>query len=98
MIAFSDKNLSVGTLELNSEQELARHNRPCLESLFQLRGVSVIKFDDEEVVLREGESIDISAGRFHIHSNRSDESSLTFWKASGDITEIIENIRKGNKI
>ncbi|MFH1565286.1 MAG: hypothetical protein ABIC82_05605 [bacterium] len=57
MIAFSDENLNVGTLELNSNKELAKHNRPVLESLFQLEGKCVIKlFEDggeiKEVVLK----------------------------------------------
>ncbi|UCG95034.1 MAG: hypothetical protein JSV92_03245 [archaeon] len=47
MIAFSDRNLSVGTLELESGQELSRHNRPVLESLFQLKGKCVMKFDEK---------------------------------------------------
>jgi quercetin dioxygenase-like cupin family protein len=98
MIAFSDEKLSVGTLELNSGAQLSRHDRPCLESLFQLKGKCVIKFDDREVELNEGEQIDISVGTFHIHSNPFSEKSLTFWKASGDITEIIRKIREGSKM
>jgi len=52
----------------------------------------------EEVVLNEGDSIDIPPEKYHIHSNPFDDISLTFWKASGDITEIIENIRKLSKM
>ena len=103
MIAFSDKNLSVGTLEINSQQELAKHNRPVLESLFQLKGKCTIKLFEEggtvkDIVLSEGESIDIPPFKFHIHANPFDESSLTFWKASGDITEIINTIRENSKM
>ncbi len=103
MIAFSDKNLSVGTLEINSNKELAKHNRPVLESLFQLEGKCVIKlFEDneeiKEVVLSKGESIDISPCKFHIHANPFDDVSITFWKANGDITEIIDKIRESNKM
>ena len=43
----------------------------------------------KEVVLNEGESIDILPLKFHIHSNPFEDNSITFWKASGDITEII---------
>ena len=100
MIAFSDKNLSVGTLELNPKQELSKHNRPALESLFQLKGKCMMKIFEgdnvKEVVLEEGQSIDIPALTFHIHSNPFDENSVTFWKASGDITKIIEDIRSGS--
>ena len=98
MIAFSDKKLSVGTLELNPKQELARHNRPVLESLFQLKGSCVMKFDDKEVVLKEGETIDIQPNRFHVHSNLSSETSITLWKANGDITKIINSIKKSSEM
>ena len=103
LIAFSDKNLSVGTLELNPKQELPKHNRPVLESLFQIKGKCMIKlFEDEndvkEVVLEEGNSIDITPLKYHIHSNPYDEISITFWKANGDITEIINKIRESSKM
>jgi oxalate decarboxylase/phosphoglucose isomerase-like protein (cupin superfamily) len=103
MIAFSDKNLSVGTLEIKPNKELAKHNRPVLESLFQLKGKCLIKLFEEdgsikEVILNEKESINIPPLKFHIHSNPFEENSLTFWKASGDITEIIEKIRENSKM
>jgi len=103
MIAYSDKNLSVGTLELKPNKELAKHNRPVLESLFQLKGKCVMKLFEEDgsvkkVILNKGESIDIAPLQFHIHSNESDEESITFWKASGDIREIIETIRKSSSL
>lgn len=74
-----------------------------MESLFQLKGKCVIKLfeDDEtvkEVVLNEGDSIDIQPLKYHIHSNPFDETSITFWKASGDITKIINSIRESNKM
>ena len=103
MIAFSDKKLSVGTLHINPGQDLPKHNRPVPESLFQLRGTCTMKlFDDDgsskEFVLKEGESIDIPSNKFHIHSNSSKEISITFWKASGDITKIIDSIRKNSEM
>lgn len=99
MIAFSDKTISVGTLHINPGQELPKHNRPVPESLFQLKGTCIMRlFEDDgslkDFVLKEGESIDIPPNKFHIHSNHSKEVSITFWKASGDITKIIESIRK----
>lgn len=101
MIAFSDKSLSVGTLTITSKQELTKHNRPVLESLYQIKGKCVMKLFDEndnfkEVILNEGESVDIPAKQYHIHSNPFDETSITFWKASGDITKIIEDIRNSS--
>ena len=103
MIAFSDENLSVGTLEINPKQELDKHNRPVPESLYQLRGKCVMKIFEEdgsekEVVLSEGESLDIPPLTQHIHTNPFDDISLTFWKASGDIRDIIESIRNNSKM
>ena len=103
MIAFSDKNLSVGTMEIEPNKELAKHNRPVLESLYQIKGKCIMKlFNDDgsvkEVVLNEGESIDIPPLKFHIHSNPFDQNSITFWKASGDITEIIDKIRQNSEM
>ncbi len=103
MIAFSDKKLSVGTLHINPWQELPKHNRPVLESLFQIKGTCIMKLFEEngsskKVVLKEGESIDIPPNKFHIHSNSSKEISISFWKASGDITKIIDGIRKSSEM
>lgn len=103
MIAFSDKSMSAGTLHINPGQELPRHNRPALESLYQLQGVCVMKLFDNggtsrEVIMKEGDSIEIPPGKFHIHSNPHECVSITFWKASGDITHIIEDIRKNNRL
>lgn len=103
MIAFSDKKLSVGTLQLNPNTELSKHNRPVPESLFQLKGTCVMKlFEDDgstkDIVLNEGESLDISPKKFHIHSNPTKDISITLWKASGDITKIIGDIRKNSEM
>ncbi|MFH1838535.1 MAG: hypothetical protein ABH808_03515 [Candidatus Kuenenbacteria bacterium] len=98
MIAFSDKNLSIGILEINPGQKLSKHNRPVLESLFQIKGKCVMKlFEDDstinKIVLDEGQSIDIPPFKFHIHSNPYNKKSITFWKTNGDIAEIINKIR-----
>jgi hypothetical protein len=103
MIAFSDQNLSVGILEVDPEKELTKHNRPVLESLYQIESSCMMKLfgDDgviEEVILKEGESLDIPPQKFHIHANPNNEKSITFWKASGDITEIINKIRENSEV
>ncbi len=103
MVAFSDKSLSVGTLKLNPNTELSKHNRPVLESLFQLKGTCAMKLFEEDgstkdIVLNEGESLDILPKKFHVHSNPTKGISITFWKASGDITEIIDAIRKNSEM
>lgn len=103
MIAYSDQNLSVGILEISPGKELSKHNRPVLESLFQIKGKCVMKlFEDDgsvnEVILEEGENTNIPLLKFHIHSNPYEEKSITLWKASGDITEIINKIRNNNEM
>ena len=103
MIAFSDKNLSVGTLELKPGQELEKHNRPALESLYQLDGKCIMKIFkgssiEKEITLNEGDSIDIEPEKYHMHTNPFDKKSITLWKASGDITEIINSIRKNSRL
>ncbi len=58
-------------------------------------------FDDgsfKEVILNEGDSIEIPPSKYHIHSNPYGGTSITFWKASGDITKIINEIRENNKM
>jgi quercetin dioxygenase-like cupin family protein len=102
LIAFSDKNLSVGTMTLNAKQELSKHNRPVLESLFQIQGKCVIKLFQEdqikEITLNPGDSLDIPSESYHIHSNPFDQVSVSLWKASGDITEILNQIRKNSEM
>lgn len=102
VIAHSNKRLSVGYLVLNSGKELKKHNRPVLEQLHQIRGTcTMILFNRnsrKEVILNEGNSLDIPPKQFHIHANRSNEESITFWKANGDITEIINDIRKKSEM
>ncbi|MFH1127301.1 MAG: hypothetical protein ABIG84_00845 [archaeon] len=103
LIAHSDERVSIGTIEIYPRCELVKHNRPVVESLFQLNGICVMKiFDDDgsmnEVVLNEGDSIDIEVRKYHIHSNPYDSSSITFFKANGDIRDIIAKIRKNSKM
>lgn len=103
MIAFSDKNLSIGVLEINPGQELTKHNRPVLESLYQISGSCLMKIFNEngkinEKILKVDDTLDIEPNKYHIHSNPFEEKSITLWRASGDITEIIKNIREGSKL
>jgi len=51
-----------------------------------------------DITLNEGNAIEIPAGRFHVHSIPMDSKSITFWKASGDIREIIDKIRESIKM
>lgn len=102
MIISCDENLSVGLLELNPNQELSKHNRPVNEELIQVSGTSIIKlFDKDKIVkeinLNEGKKLKILANQFHIHSNSTDDKSITLWKFEGNIIKIIEQIRSNFK-
>lgn len=97
-IGFSDKNLSIGLLELNSRQEIQKHNRPIKELLVQVYGTALIKLFDgkrlaKSITLKEGEKLEIAANQFHIHSNPTNHKSITLWKFEGDITKVIDSIR-----
>lgn len=97
-ISECNKNMSVGSLELNPGQELTKHNRPVNEMLTQLSGTSVMKLFDgdmliKEVKLKENNTLEIPANQYHIHSNPNKNPSITKWQFQGDIVEIIENIR-----
>jgi len=98
IVSFSDENQSMGLLELNSHQELEKHNRPINEELFQISGSCLVKLYKnglvEEVILNEGEKLIIPANQFHIHSNTLDDKSITLWKFEGNVVDIIKNIRK----
>ncbi|MBL7169499.1 MAG: hypothetical protein ISS48_00590 [Candidatus Aenigmarchaeota archaeon] len=100
-IGYSDEKLSIGYLELNSRQQLSKHKRPVDEELIQLEGTSVVRIFKShsvgEVVLLPATTTTIPANKFHMHINETNQKSLTFWKFEGDITEIIDNIRKKYK-
>ena len=102
VIAYSDENFSLGFLEVNPDSEFKKHNRPCVETLYQIKGnATMLLFDEdgnrEEIALSEGEELEISAGKYHIHSNRTAEPCIQMWKAKGDIRDILNNIRKASK-
>ena len=97
----SDKKSSKGYLLLNPKAELEKHNRPVDEHLIQIEGSSSIKLfkNDEitEITMKEGDALIIPTNKFHIHSNQGNKISITMWEFPGDITSIIQNIRKSNK-
>jgi len=101
IIGFSDENLSLGLLVLNPRQELPKHDRPVKEQLVQVSGTSVIKLFDKnvvkEVILNEGKKLEMPTNQLHIHSNPTNERSITLWKFEGNIVERIENIRNSYK-
>ncbi len=97
IIGFSNRELSIGLLVLNSGQSLPKHNRPVNEELLQIKGKCMMKVFSEdsshEIELNENSSLKIPANTFHIHSNPFNQESITLWKFQGDITSIIDKIR-----
>ncbi|HUB94255.1 MAG TPA: hypothetical protein VMB52_07175 [Verrucomicrobiae bacterium] len=93
-------DFSTGVLLLKSGAELPKHHRPlAYENLFQIEGRSqVILLSEEGSVeathdLTPGTSLQMKKGQWHIHSNPFPEPSVTQFKADGDITEIVEQMR-----
>jgi len=98
-IGHSSKKQSVGFLKLLPNQKLPEHNRPVEEQLKQIKGQCVMELYDEEKLfdkrtLNEGDEMKIPAKQYHVHSNLSSNESLTYWKFDGNITAVIESIRK----
>ena len=80
--------------------ELPKHNRPlAIENLVQVAGTCLMKvFNDDDTVtehiLEVGTTLSMPQGQFHIHANPYTETSYTLFKADGDITAIVENVRQ----
>lgn len=80
--------------------ELPKHNRPlAVENLVQISGTCVMKlFADEanftEHVLQKGDHLVIPQGQYYIHANPYDVESATLFKAAGDITAVMDILRK----
>lgn len=96
----SDESLTTGVMYLPPGAELPKHNRPkAFENLIQIYGkCKMVVFNEDgtsfEKILNPGDSIRMEKGQYHIHSNPFDEKSHTLFKAEGDITEIMDVLRK----
>src|SRR3990167_1593102 len=92
-IGRSNKNQSVGYVELNPHTSLTLHNRPAVEKLTQVKNKCVMVIFWEKptlVTLNEKDSVTIKPkDTWHIHSNPFDKISLTYWDFDGDIRDII---------
>jgi mannose-6-phosphate isomerase-like protein (cupin superfamily) len=102
VFAQSSKELNIGALYLNPQQALAKHNRSVTEQLIQVVGSCVMKLFDgdtlvKEVTLHENDTLTIPANQFHMHTNPTDQLSVTIWKFEGDISEVLQGIRDNNK-
>jgi len=102
--AHSSKEFTAGVMVIKPNCELPKHNRPFAEeNLEQISGECVMKlFSDEnnftEHILKNGDFLKIPKGQYHIHANRGDAESITIFKADGDITAVIDIIRKEYKL
>ena len=100
----SDKNFTTGIMVIRPHYELPKHNRPfAIENLAQISGESVMKlFSDEtnytEHILKPGDNLQIPIGQYHIHANTKDIESIALFKADGDITAVMDIIRKEYKL
>ncbi len=93
-IVKSDKSMSAGFLELNTGSEIKEEARAVSEFLKQVKGASLVKLEDKEELLSPLEEFEIPAGKSYTHSNSVGEISLTFWVLKGDVTGMIDKIRK----
>ena len=88
----SDQNFTTGVLTLSPGARLPVHNRP--------GGFENEQNDSEPVrtlELNVNDTLVMNRGRWHIHTNPSDEISITLFKLVGDITEIMSKLRASNK-
>jgi len=96
----STVEFTTGIMMIPANTELPKHNRPlAIENLVQVEGKCVMKiFDDNDIVtkhiLEAGSTLSMPKGQFHIHANPYKQTSCTLFKAVGDITTIVENVRQ----
>lgn len=97
----SNKEKSVGYLELKPHTSLTLHNRPAVEHLTQVKNkCEMVVFWNKKPVtaLNEGNRLVIKpAGTWHIHVNPYNQASLTYWSFDGDIRGIIKTIKSTTK-
>lgn len=99
----SSSEFTTGVMMIPPKTELPKHNRPlAIENLVQVEGTCVMKtFDDNddmtERILEVGSTLSMPKGQFHIHANPYEQPSYTLFKAQGDITTIVENVRQSFK-
>jgi len=94
-------DFTTGVMILQPGAALPKHNRPlAYEHLLQLSGncmMTLIAEDGAEQSvhnLKPGDSLHMEKGQWHIHANPNETASYTLFKAEGDITAILDNLRK----
>lgn len=68
------RNLSIGTVIIESKQRTEEHTRDVEEVVFAYKGETHVITGDAEYKLSEGDCIYIPAGIKHYHENKSDET------------------------
>ncbi len=94
-------DFTTGVMILQPGAELPKHNRPlACESLLQLEGscnMTLLSESGEQQSVHElgpGNVLAMEKGQWHIHANPGGEPSFTLFKAEGDISAIVANLRK----
>jgi quercetin dioxygenase-like cupin family protein len=95
----SSTEFTTGVMIIPPNTELPKHNRPlAFENLLQVSGVCTMRVyenDDSEntYTLKPMDTLAMDKGQWHIHANPSQEESYTLFKAVGDITTIVGNLK-----
>lgn len=97
----SGSDFTTGVMILQPGAALPKHNRPlAYENLLQLEGSCTMTLVSESgeaqsvYALKPGDSLRMEKGQWHIHANPNAAASLTLFKAEGDITAVMDNLRK----
>jgi len=102
-IIHSDDKMTVGYMIINNGEEIVKHARPLDEEIFQLSGNSVLTLyengEAREITLNEGDAYTVPANIPHGHINKNSMvKSITLWKFHGDMTGIVEEIKRNRSI
>ncbi|GEM_PF-2971032 len=97
-IARSDQFMSMGFIEIETGQESTKKSRPVAGYFKQFEGSSSFRIFDKngtikEINLKKGEILKVDENHDYIIKSTGDEC-IIFWKFNGDVSEIIESLRK----
>jgi quercetin dioxygenase-like cupin family protein len=99
-IAYTDTSVTVGMIILKSDGELPKHRWPLAAQYLQISGqcgLTVLGEKDEITEQHEfgpGNSLELPAETWHILTNMGDDESVLLFKITGDVSHMIEKIRK----
>ena len=99
LIGRSDPFVSQGFFDISPEMTVPKRSRP-VDGLFkQITGKAILKVYDgsvvkEEKALEQGQSFRIEANQEYSIANPSQARSVVYWRFDGDITPILDKMRK----